>query len=970
MDALMTYAKSGRLPPLHAASMRKVRWHDVGRMDMTPEAIMKLGQTLLRIVRNPGDDAVDVVWVWACTLVAKSFLCAKTSTFSGWYCTFLQTAAALELPRTLVDFIDTGEMMRNVVVTLANFCSVTMKTKDAYSALCAKYDVNLDVLLASLELQPATERKMELCSIALEKDAITTQIGFFLKLVQRVKADPQWAPSLLKLLESRPAHCFILLGDISTALLAGKPVKVLRKLVLDCLAIVAGVYYRKELICQAMTMLLQDPDATLRLAALKVTMRLLRHRRDEIEFDLVRALVVVIVSDNAKSVVQVAMHELLTLIREMPAGADVHLPVEFFGHLIAKFILVKADVASCAWLDTLLNLLYDPRIPLNLNTLLTAFADADDHQQQQLVEQSIDGIVRSVAPFATSLDSARHLQQFLSHIEPPKDTLTLWTHELLRRYEAAISHYFEPSALPVLLLTVAWIHFIPANDVDKCAQSAVQVLHQLFGGDPPQSPHEKYVGGYALCLLRLANQKEAHLPVLEAMLSKIIFCGPCQRYLLQLWYSLPRAQERVYYVLAHAQDLAFESHRFSDLQAFVQLLGIVAGENAEYIARQFPSRPEPESRLDEDEHYMDAFELEMEQKRAIQSVLIERDKTLNEGLLSAFLPLLEYLLSNGHVASFSPPSALILSALISLGEFMKVSHPIAQSLFLCLKRASRLSTGLEYTPWLVDIIRDDSQPTSVRSACLDIWASILPFLHPSQVKTSSIHALHKHLEALDSVARKLLVTICRLVLKGQLRSDELRAVCFGFVADDPTMATTATTFFRTLFRVKGKETCERIYDLFFELEDVPAREVILRKLIKVAETVPIVLDALHVSLAKECEEQGRLEGASILLSLLAPTILGLTAILDALPRWANPRRLPVLMLGRIVLLHPSEAVQMRLQQYLAAGHPLVVRDTTLRDKAKSGLALLAGPGAVPASAPSEPQLEELISQAWLGLAGA
>ncbi|EQC36720.1 hypothetical protein SDRG_06155 [Saprolegnia diclina VS20] len=955
MEDLVTYACSGRLPLPGGALMRHARWEDVGAMNMSPSKLSKLGQTLVRQLRAGDDDLTALLWVWTCTLIAKSFLCPTKTEFHAWYASVVVAAPTLDLPPTLCDLVDTTTLMRGLFLGITNVCPMTAKMKQASRAICTKYDVTLDVVLANWEKQAAIDRKLDVCMLVLDDASSRAQIDLFLKLLRRSRDDAQWSLLLLKLLEPRPAFALALLPEVATFLDTAKPSKATRKLVLDCMGIVAASYFRHELVCKALGMLLRDPDATLRLAALKLTVQLRSAHREAFvidhDCDLLQVLVTAIVHDSAKSVVVASVHALSTLLHEGPASeVVVDLPAELAGHLISTFILVKAVPTAEVTHEHVTALLHASSLPIDLNTFMAAMAVADVDQKRRLVDiyahrhglsslepaaiaTYLDTIVHEIEPFSLNLDSAEQVSVFLGHVAPSTEGAQLWIQELLRRFEDAIDQYNAPSSVGVIVLATSWVPHMHRRAVEQCNDGALQLLHQLFGSERPRTPHEEYAAAHALQFLLSARcKRDTWSSALEDLLANLLFCGPCQRSLIRLWYLQPQAQERVYYVVAHAQDLAFDGHDLTRVQSFVRLLGVVATENAQFIVRECPTLMEasPSSEPDE-EHYMDEYELEMDQKRAIQT---EREKTLNEGLLAAFLPLLEVLLVPAAGATFLPPQALVLCALASLGDFMRVSRVMAQK---------------EYNPWLVKLISDSSKPEPLRSACLDIWASIQPTLHPSQVKSDGIDALYCQLEQLDGMAPKLLKVMCRLVLNGQLRSDKLRSLSFAFVAGDDAMEATATAFFRSFFRSKGKETCQRIYDVFFALDNVTARLAIIRKLLSIATSINAPLDGLHLLLIKECEEQVRLESASELLSLLAPTMLGTTKLLDTLER--------------VLLLQPTRAAQLRFHTYLDASAALVARDPSLRAKVKRGLGLLSDPiGAKSIAAP--PHLEALISQAW------
>ncbi|KDO24629.1 hypothetical protein SPRG_10161 [Saprolegnia parasitica CBS 223.65] len=643
MEDLVTYACSGRLPPLGGALMRHVRWEDVGAMNMTPSKLCKLGQTLVRQLRAGDADMAAPLWVWTCTLVAKSFLCPTKTEFHAWYAAVVIAAPTVDLPPTLCDLMDTAMLMRGLFIGITNVCPMTAKMKQASRALCIKYDVTHDVVLANWEKQAAIDRKLDVCTLVLDDASSRAQIDLLLKLLRRARDDVQWSSLLLKLLEPRPALALVLLPEVATVLATTKPSKAARKLVLDCMGIVAPAYFCRELVCKALGVLLEDPDATLRLAALKLTMQLRSAHREAFvvghDRDLQQALVAAIVHDSAKSVVVASVHALATLLHEEPASEAVDLPAELAGHLISKFILVKAAPAAEATHEHVATLLHASSLPIDLNTFMAAVAVADVDQKRRLIDiyahrhglsciepaaiaTRLYTIVHEIEPFGLNLDSTERVLVFFSHVAPSNEGASLWIQELLRRFENAIDQYSAPCSIGVFLLATSWALHMHRRAVEQCTDGALQLLHQLFGSACARTPHDEYVGAHALQFLLAARcKRDTWSAALEDLLSDLLFCGPCQPPLMRLWYTLPQAQERVYYVVAHAQDLAFDGHDLARVQSFVRLLGVVATENAKFIARQCPTLMEasPGSEPDE-EHYMDEYELEMDQKRAIQTL--------------------------------------------------------------------------------------------------------------------------------------------------------------------------------------------------------------------------------------------------------------------------------------------------------------------------------------------------------------
>ncbi|OQS06320.1 hypothetical protein THRCLA_01639 [Thraustotheca clavata] len=124
-----------------------------------------------------------------------------------------------------------------------------------------------------------------------------------------------------------------------------------------------------------------------------------------------------------------------------------------------------------------------------------------------------------------------------------------------------------------------------------------------------------------------------------------------------------------------SKSIAFKNKDYRNIQAFIRLIGIIAIENAHFVAHQYPHMTAAQLVDEEDsndEHYMDDYETEQQQKRAIRS---ERERILNEGILGAFLPFLEsFLPQDATNPTYTPPIELVLTALASLGDFMSMIY--------------------------------------------------------------------------------------------------------------------------------------------------------------------------------------------------------------------------------------------------------------------------------------------------------
>ncbi|TMW64745.1 hypothetical protein Poli38472_011625 [Pythium oligandrum] len=338
---------------------------------------------------------------------------------------------------------------------------------------------------------------------------------------------------------------------------------------------------------------------------------------------------------------------------------------------------------------------------------------------------------------------------------------------------------------------------------------------------------------------------------IQSISASLLLSTVFQRETIKLLYRLRHPQEMIYTSLVEAQEFAFLSDQ--NLRSFVSVLGIVAAENAKFIAAQTSSDShgydneilEDIDAEDKQENYLKDFKYALARRNRIKHA---NEELISQGLLSAYLPLVDKSLQK------SRDIRLQVAAILTLGEFMKLSP----------------KTTNEYFGRVLQFATDTGIPKSVRIACIDVWASLQPLLAPSETKDNGVVAIYTIIGTSIQAKQDTCAVSCHalkkllfLILHGQVRDDRLVSICvFLPSAGDDRKVIVESFFQQYLRRCTPNKVSRLFFDVYFSLVSAQddtrdASLSVLTELINLAKDGSIKLEMLQTTLVSEIESKPR-----------------------------------------------------------------------------------------------------------------
>lgn len=843
------------------------------------ESARRLGRSLSKAKKEwttegPGSVST-VLWMVLVTVVAKlrqlSSSCGSATHFSALAPEILNALAGM--PTVKGDEID----LRSTVEEVILFIITSLPTQDHERAAreCIRLDLSVECIL-SATFETATRHRgsqapvdflSALVRVSSDEYAVAVARTMLLKCSQA----PTLCRVVIDVMEVRPVLALLLAEDIER-LCRAKEHTNFTHLMLESIRLISRATNRldRSLARKIQCAAVMETDACSRALAWKTvvaTLGLISKSECKSTISLARDAVL----QEESKVVGAAILKAHVAGLKIIDTCFINDTYASLGEALLLNVAMSKNKYPASWIQDTKKILVHSFPLISCDIVMRCFRIAD-HAGRGLISSAFNQYLNTIGPSAGEV-AIHHIVQNFSEtssdvIESFVSDLAVQSADKVNEVPIAIASIYkialaslrgwggghiDPVMMTKIIIVTALMSFQPTPKQDAgVLQVASFTILKMFSSlaNPVEKKRKSSQALIAIRSLRRTtqfhrNQNQADFErSLSEMLAELAMTPAIQRDTIKLVYCLAKPQEQAYYCLVQCQEGAFDCS--DTLQVFLSLLGTIARENAEYLTRSGGSESVAhtvDSHVNDCEvdDYMDGYKTSRNQKHVIKEA---KETSICDGLLSAYLPLLESLLSS----SSSDPS-VEGAALWTLGEFMKLSSTTTDRFFAMV----------------MDVISDSNRTMVVRKIAVDVWAGLQPSMRPSHEKESGTHIVYATLrrpETSIEFATHLLKRVQVMILSGQLRDDRLHDLSIFLMRPCPALSRLVGGFFRHLMQKRNSSTVSSmIYEIYFALTEVVSSEPLATraasKLVEMALQLGISVDALQLSLIRELRSRDR-----------------------------------------------------------------------------------------------------------------